>query len=218
MRSPEAPKRIRALMPHAKLIVCLRNPVNRAYSHYRKRNQKEKTVYTTFDEAVRNEYNRLVLPGFYHAHLSRYLAVFPREQIHVILYDDILERPRDVVRDVYRFLGVDASFEPEATEKKINAAGAETVRIPYINRTLTRLDAFMHRRVHSPLLRKLYPGRLLYTLRTRYNTKRLPPQSPAARGVSSPSVEARRYLLSCYEDDIKHLEELIGRDLSAWKQ
>ena len=51
--------------------------------------------------------------GRYHEILSRYYAVFPREQIHLFLFDDLRRNPQGVIRDLYGFLEVDPTFEPD---------------------------------------------------------------------------------------------------------
>jgi hypothetical protein len=104
LSSAEAPSRIAALDPGMRLLVCLREPVDRAFSDYLDlvKNQR-------FDgpfEAALEEFPSLLDRGRYATHLRRYLAVFPREQIHVGLFDDLKSDPQAYADGVFDFLRV----------------------------------------------------------------------------------------------------------------
>jgi hypothetical protein len=118
-----AMKRIHDYHPGIKLIILLRNPADRAFSHwnmYRDRKQED----LGFLEAIREEKNRLraVLPlqqrrhsyldrGFYFEQIERVFQFFPQEQVRVIKFEEFRRRTEEMVNDVFRFLGV----EPLAT-------------------------------------------------------------------------------------------------------
>jgi hypothetical protein len=113
-----AMKRIRDYHPGIKLIVLLRDPADRAFSHwnmYRDRKQED----LGFLEAIREEKNRLraYLPlqqrrhsyldrGFYFEQIERVFQFFPREQVRVIKFEEFRRQTEEVVNDVFRFLGV----------------------------------------------------------------------------------------------------------------
>lgn len=113
-----AMKRIRDYHPGIKLIVLLRDPADRAFSHwnmYRDRKQED----LGFLEAIREEKNRLraFLPlqqrrhsyldrGFYFEQIERVFQFFPREQVRVIKFEEFRRQTEEVVNDVFRFLGV----------------------------------------------------------------------------------------------------------------
>ena len=113
-----AMERIREYHPGIKLIILLRNPADRAFSHwnmYRDRKQED----LGFLEAIREEKNRLraVLPlqlrrhsyldrGFYFEQIERVFRLFPRAQVRVIKFEEFRQRTAEVVNDVFRFLGV----------------------------------------------------------------------------------------------------------------
>ena len=104
LASPEAPERIARLNPAMRLLVCLREPVDRAFSDYldlRKNQQYD----GPFDGAL-DSYPRLLDRGRYATHLRRYLAVFPREHVLVQLFDDLKADPQAYADDVFDFLGV----------------------------------------------------------------------------------------------------------------
>jgi hypothetical protein len=104
LSSPEAPGRIAAMSPRVRLLVCLREPVDRAFSDYLdlRKNQQ-------FDgpfEAALERYPRLLDRGRYATHLRRYLEVFPPEQVLVQTFDDLRADPQAYADQVFDFLGV----------------------------------------------------------------------------------------------------------------
>lgn len=117
----ETPQLIAAAIPDAKLITILREPVDRAYSHFTYVDDgASEDVAAAFacyvhgelplaDEPYRPGTHYLRL-GRYAAQLRRYLDVFRREQLFVRTYADMVDRPEETMRQICRFLGVDDSF------------------------------------------------------------------------------------------------------------
>ena len=128
---PLAAERIRASFPEMKIVVSLRNPVNRAYSHYRMNYDLGVESLQTFEEALEAEENRLTgeeakiiaddrYPLFNHMHLSyqaqgvyadqleRWFNVFPKEQILVINSEDFFTGMPKVFDRIIAFLGLPA--------------------------------------------------------------------------------------------------------------
>ena len=106
---PEAPARLRELLPRARLIAQLRNPIERAYSdycmHYR-RGQVSRNI-ARYLAAAGTPIPRLLEDGLYFRHLSAFLAVFPASQLKIILYDDLRSRPLELFDGVCGHLGVE---------------------------------------------------------------------------------------------------------------
>jgi hypothetical protein len=130
--SPEAPGRIREYAPDMKFVAILRNPAERAFSHYRQMVRDGREVITDFERALEAEETRIrdywwpdfhyVQIGLYHAQLRRYYDLFERDQIKIFLYEDWNSNPFGVMRDIFEFLGVNDSFVPEMTVR-YNASG-----------------------------------------------------------------------------------------------
>jgi len=118
---PDAPRRIAAMIPHAKLIAVLRNPIERAFSHFVMRRRQGKETRTSFDEVIAvddlDPMRSYKSRGFYGQHLSRYFEHFPREQIKVFLYEDLERDPMTIVQQILRFLDVDPQFVPDMSER-----------------------------------------------------------------------------------------------------
>ena len=196
---PDAPQLLHRLLPRAKLLAQLRNPIERAYSdycmHYR-RGQVNRDIDRYLD-ARRTPIPRLLEDGFYHRHLTNFLRTFPLPRLKILLYDDIRERPREVFREVCGHLGIDDAVEPQAVEQRVK--DKETPRVPPRARQL--LAPF--KAIVQPYrgTRAFVAAHSLIARRLRY-----PPLAP----------ELRRRLQAYYAEDIARLGDLLGRDLSVW--
>src|SRR3954451_22819855 len=123
--SPDAPRRIAEALPAAKLVVLLRDPVDRAFSAFLHLVRDGRETATEFREALRREPSRIAdhwehiwqyrAMGLYHEQLSRYFETFGREQIRVYLYEELAAGPVDVLQDLFRFLEVDEAFSPDVS-------------------------------------------------------------------------------------------------------
>jgi hypothetical protein len=131
LSSPVAPERIAALNPRMRLLVCLREPADRAFSDYLDL-VKNGQFAGSFEDAL-ERYPRLLDRGCYATHLSRYLEHFPAEQLHVRLFDDLRQDAQGYADEVFGFLGVERvelapgqlkSRMPAGTPRSTAAAGA----------------------------------------------------------------------------------------------
>lgn len=128
---PDAPARIRALMPDVRLVAVLRDPVERAVSHYFHERRRGREPLDLMP-ALEAEEERLRSPlargdhqdmsfvhhsykarGRYHEQLVRYHEHFDREQLLVLRSEDLFARPRETIREVLRFVGVDDGHLPD---------------------------------------------------------------------------------------------------------
>lgn len=131
-----APRRMWQYNPSLKLIVLLRNPIERAYSHWNMcREQKQDTL--SFWDAIQTEMERCrsALPnqhrlysyvdrGFYSAQLRRLWSFFPKNQVLILKSDDLKNSPQQALRDTCDFLGV--SGFPDTDAKSVHA-------LPYVS-------------------------------------------------------------------------------------
>lgn len=112
----EAPVRIRSLFPNAKFIVSLRNPTDRAISHYYHQVKRVKNEMRSLEEAFseaelsnldKKPYSptrQYILNGLYAQQLKNWFEIFPREQILVLNYHDLETNPDRFVKEVFKFL------------------------------------------------------------------------------------------------------------------
>jgi Sulfotransferase domain len=111
---------IRALVPDLKLIYLMREPISRAWSHARHNCREREAVFKRHTgsldevseekwiECVADDWNRL--SGDYLGQLQRWLSVFPREQVYLGFFEEIVHSPRRLLREILEFLEIDPSF------------------------------------------------------------------------------------------------------------
>lgn len=212
--SPRAVERIRHYVPAMKLIAILRNPVERAYSHFFANVMRGREPLTDFAEALRAEEERNLSNwgprchykqrSFYYAQLRRYLDVFDESQLKAYLYDDLVADPVGLVRSVFGFLGVDPTFAADVSLRH-NKSGLPKS---------TRLHRFLTRR--NPV--KSAFGRLLPNMRKRASMRHTISTRLIGTNLAKPPIppEVSRQLIDTFREDVLKVQDLIGRDLSAW--
>jgi hypothetical protein len=192
--SQDIPALMHRHLPDAKLIACLRNPTERAYSRYWNSKAKyEKNAELTFEQKLLDR-PEFIVEGFYFDQLMRFYNVFPREQILVTLYDDLRDHPVEFMQTIYGFLGVDATFDARLNDIRINAsAGKKLLAKSRIAWNTSKFLAKCGMRSAAEWLRK-------------ENSIAIPPMTP----------QTREYLVGVYREPNRKLQQLIGRDLGHW--
>ena len=211
---PNTAKNIRARIPDARLICILRNPIDRFYSNFNFLSSKEQqkqgfrmqTSSEDFDTLTLNlnqpnsvEIDRLLEIGKYSVGLKRYYDVFPKSQIKVFLFDDLLKTPVKLMNELAEFAGI-PPFEYDVS-MKFNRSG--NLRFFWFYKTF-RGSQF------AKTMQSLLPP-LLYQ-RIRVVSERL-----AFSNANPMSKKSQARLQQYYRDEINELEKLIDRDLSDWK-
>jgi hypothetical protein len=206
---PGTAERIHRYVPRAKLIAILRNPADRAHSKYLHYLGYGQEPARDFADALRLEperraahwspYFSYVEMGRYAAQLRRYYELFDRAQIAVWLYDDLERDPASLMREVFRFLGVDESFRPDVRTRH-NPAGVP--KQSPARRLVSRVARA------APGLRALLP-RFVERRAENWLSARAPIEA-----AMPPAV--RRQLVETFRSDVEELQRLIGRDLSHW--
>jgi len=119
--SSVACERIAKMNPDVKLMVCLRNPIDRAFSMYLDGLRNEKWG-GTFEQRIEDT-RELVEEGCYARHLKPYLDAFPRQQIHITFFDELREDPATYARGVFDALQIaPMTLEPKLTKKVMPAS------------------------------------------------------------------------------------------------
>jgi hypothetical protein len=202
-----AAQEIHQVAPNSRILMLLRNPVERAYSQYLNE-WKMNYQHASFREELErsrgpSELLGWVAPhphialGMYHDQVKRYLDRFGPDQVRVYLHDDLKRDAKSLVANVYGFLGVDPTFSTDSFEVQFNTT-AEPRFMLFDKLVVEPLS----RRVLTPTIRaKLHKG-----LRKVYYRGDPPPIEPGDRD----------FLKSAFRDDILKLQGLIDRDLSSW--
>jgi hypothetical protein len=203
LECPQSAGRIRDLLPEARLICSLRQPVERAYADYlmylwrRGRRFEPERDLTSASVWARPD-SRWMQVSRYHGQLSRYFALFPRDRLHVFLIDDLKRGAIETVQGVYRFLEIDPTFVPDF-ETAHNVGGVPSSRF---------LESVLTNRAIRSAVEPLIPKRAadwVRGLRTR-NMQKAPPLPP----------DLRQELTGRLRDDILKTSDLIGRSLEHW--
>ena len=130
---PQYLEKLSQMASSAKLIVILRNPVDRAISSYgyftkmlrEKREMKEALLY---EPKGNNEFSRdnsdftYIEHGFYAKQIKDCLKYFSKEQLLVLDYDDLANNPSVLLQKTFSFLGIDPAFQPDLTPKNVTGS------------------------------------------------------------------------------------------------
>jgi len=203
IRSTWAPRRLREENPSARIALCLRNPVERAFSHYWHEKKKLRFDFR-FEEVFSNYdlYSSWLETGFYAEHLERYLEHFPREQILCQRFDDLGHDPEGFLDAFCRFAGIADGLRPEVLHRKVNVAGHKRTFIS--SRVLPKMKGAMRRLGGGvPGLSRIANDETLLSGRSEY-----------ARGIPAELVGP---LWEACEPEVRRLERLTGLDLSSWR-
>ncbi len=205
---PQAAANIHRSLPHCRIIIILRHPVDRAFSHYQD-HLRSLHEDLSFEEAIRAEPARAadnwrwgyqyIGHSRYCRQVQRYFDLFGPDRIHVCLFDRLQSDPLGLMADVYRFLGVDHTFRPKVGAVH-NPGGLP--RWPWLQKFL--LESNPIKRLMKPILPLALWGRLRQWLLNANLTE------------ADMAPETRHRLVELFRDDVLALQELLGRDLSHW--
>lgn len=206
---PSAPHRVRRYNPRMKLLLTLRDPVERAISNHKHevRLGHFSGDDLSFEAGLANN-PMYVEQGLYAKHLTNWLSCFAPEQIFVALMDDIRDRPRHVATDVFRFLGIDGSHDSEAVTTRFNTSHATR------SRSLVRLKDRVYQMSRSPGMGWLWSTAAGMGARDVYRRLNVVESDRVIPPVQPRTVLELRERFTA---DIRQLEGLIGRDLSHWR-
>jgi hypothetical protein len=205
LRSPKIAKLIKKHYPDTKLIISLRNPISRAFSHYnflKKHTNIESNLYKSlFDKKY-----EILMAGLYGEQIQTYLKLFPLNNIHIIFFEDIINNPKDVVKKLYAFLEIDPHFRPMELSKSLNKRSSVRFKNFHIKKKYFR--QFIRQYI---VLRKIlrYSGilfimKILNKLNSKNNSKET---------IDKKSVD---YLKNYYKNDLLILEKIVDREVSHW--
>lgn len=177
--------------PDIKLIVSLRDPVDRAISaYYHHMRAGLFSPFRRFSEV--SNIRGITNIGYYFSHLCEWMKYFRREQIMILIYEeDIVKNKKDTLQRLFQFLGVDESFQPKKIDKVVNARATNfslMVRYYSNSRILGRIVA------KAPGLRSINIPKI---------------------NISEEEISAQARL---YTEESRKLREFLGRDLSVWKR
>ncbi len=202
--NPSSPKVLKGLFPDAKFVLILRNPAHRAFSLYHHMRKHGYEYINSFEAALQAEefrsnslkfikhcpehfYNYLYYrSGLYGKQLQRYFSFFPKQQFHIIKFEEFIADPAEHLGGIFDFLEVDRTYSHQLARHN---SGKVTTRFP-------RLQYLTKTKLQKPsILQKLTLSALKHI-----NMTTIPPLQK----------ETQKMLLDRYSSDLELLYELTG--------
>lgn len=214
MTDPELLRRVRAHNPDIRIVIVLRNPVDRAYSAFWWARRESYEDLASFEAALDADPIRhggdvvairstSYIPfGMYADQLEGVFKVFPQDAVSVHLYEDLATDPVSVCGEVFSFLGVDPTFEPDV---RIRENANSRSRSWVLARALTAQHPLKRR------FREALPSGVADRWRRRIERLNRVPFTPPPM---DPTTRAR--LLRRFAEPNRRLGVLLGRNMSVW--
>ena len=201
-RFPGVPERMYSVIPEAKLIYIVRDPIERMISQYIHQYSDEREN-RPIEEALGSlENNQYVYRSLYYTQLTRYLEYYPASQILVIPTEDLDNNRQAALRKVFEFLGVNHDFYSRLYAIRRHS----TVR----KRRKTETGMRLAQAAPMRLLKRL-PQRLRWPLEDLLYT-------PFSRNIGRPGIDEKlkRKLVDRLKDDVNLLRKFTGYSFDTW--
>lgn len=203
---PESAQRIRDFCPEAKIIISLREPVARALSHYQMDFSLGLVKYT-LEEIWKNKaghpktglyYQQYFQISDYLPQIKNYLEVFPRNQIHFLLHEDLIENRERTIQAICKFLGINLNKnQAEMEQRNVTLSGNNRfVSSLYANQKFRKILSSLFNEQQKAKVRSLF-----------FSKAKLP----------ALSAEFRSELHQKYADSLHELSEITGLQLDSWR-
>ena len=195
----DIPAKVHSVRPDAKFIYLLRNPVDRTYSGY----------WHDVRMGVKNAESRTALqsdPFYldvsdYHGQLLRWLDYFPLSSFHCVLFEDLKERPHQVVDDCVAFLGLGRP----TNAIRLDSAKNQSHQVGWVGRRVNQIE-IAYPRLRAMLKSSLPAGLKRFVFSVKAGSTPLPAMTE----------EDRRFLVEYFRERNQNLRKLIGRSLDGW--
>jgi hypothetical protein len=217
----ETPRLIHDAIPKARIIIMLRDPVERAFSHYLMHLRDGSETKLSFYDALIDDYDNekrkgaslshlYIGYGLYSEQVKRYIEIFGKEQVKILIFEEFVRNTKDTVCDILQFLGIhDITELPDNIGEAYNTYLGPRFRYgPHVLNLIARLrNRTRGRKENRTNFGKLYSGSptskraILRKILSKSSTK---PRMPE---------EARLFLEDIYHDDVLKLQHILGRPL-----
>ncbi len=202
------PERVYQYNPDMKLILFLRNPIERLISNHK--HEVRVGHIAGGDISIENGIENnpsYIEQGLYSTHLERWLEYFGKESILIVLYDDLLSDNEAVAKRVYQFLGIDYTHRSKSLKERSN--------VSYVNRwqLLEKGKNSLRGLIRKVGLGKIWDligGTGLKQLYRKYNRK------PSEAVIPPMKDSTKLKLHNVFNPEIKRLEKYLDRSLSSW--
>jgi hypothetical protein len=218
MADPRVPNRIKNTLPDVKLIALLRNPIERAYSHYRmsvRKGYEDRSFEEAIDQLLKvdaleearrqpSPTNGYIVRGEYSRILGEYYELFPRGHLCVFFMEGLENNPRNVLSTVFHFLGVDSDFIP-SNLGVIFHKGGDRQRLPWATLLMKVIPI-------RAIWRRIIPEKQRRPLTYWFHQWNVIPDEERPQ-IPLP---ARMLLAEHYAEDVMQLSTLVGKK-NPWR-
>jgi Sulfotransferase domain len=210
--SEEGIKRLHEYNPDCKIVLSLRNPVDRAYSAYlMEYNYSDVGFSFSQIKGIAEKadtsywpYNLFIDAGNYAKYLKMIYRYFPKDNVKVVLCEEIKEDPLHVCRQLFKWLGVDDTFKPEIKVYNPTMKRGSKAYAKFAAKLLKK----------SPVIRK--SSRLIVPAYYNHKIGDVIRKMNKSRQKYGPmDNKTREYLLAYYHDANKELEAITGKRVTA---
>jgi len=199
---PNSAGNIRKLIPNAKIIILLRNPIDRAFSNYQQ-SVRLGIEHLTFEEALmlQDKISHQYIPqSMYYKQVKRYIDLFGKNRVKIYITEDFKNEPLNILKDLFCFLKVDSNFMPNFDSKYNVGSGSP--------KSLILNDFIVKQNILKNILKPFLPFKIREYVRKLLINKNMTRYTIAK--------ETRQKLKILFRDDVNKLANLIGQDLSEW--
>jgi Sulfotransferase family len=204
-RRQGAPERIKALVPEAKFVYLVRDPIARTVSHFQHAVAagNEKRTLTQALTQASDPYSYLTCQSFYARQVRLYLEHFPEGNLMVIDQAELLSERRATLKRIFAFLSVDDGFDSAQFDDELLKSRERYVATP----------------VYTRFLKAVTGGRIAWIPPSVRRSVRRTFERTFLSPVSTPALDdkSRERLTALYADDIEDLRRLTGKSFSTWR-
>lgn len=206
----DSPKLIHQTVPHARIIMILRDPVERAYSNYLMKKKYSGMKTSFYDELMRDYKSQeklfgrspmYVEFGMYYEQVKRYFDIFGRKQVKVIIFEEFVRHPEQTVNEILAFLGVNYTVTKIKEQYNPYSVPRSTLAL-WVFAFFRWLRA---RNIKFYKILTLLPDSLVESL----------PEKILFKRKQKPKIDPKavKFLKEIYRDDVIRLESLLGQSL-----
>lgn len=205
LSNKNTPKRIHLKSPKAKIIIILRDPIERAFSHYFHHFEMDfKSIQKTFDDQIKlelergtnlDEFDIRLEFGLYFQDVKMYVDEFGENNVKILIFEEFVKNVEDAIKDICEFLNIQSNTT--SLMKKIH------------NASITPRGKISTELLHSRTLSKIV-GNLLPISSKKYFREKLIVRD---RKNQKMSTETRISLKNYYQEDVNQMKHFLGRNL-----
>ena len=201
----DVPHKIIEYNPNAKIIIMLRNPIDRAFSHYLM-DYRLGLISASFDSIIYKQskvknahlfYQQYIQVSEYSNQIKRYLEVFSRKNIYFIDYDDFKNETSDIIKNIFLFLDLNSNFQPNLRKKYNTYTENKNMIIRYTYSFLP-LRKLLSNILPKKLIEKIISFIFISNKKPKLSEKNI------------------YFLKKYFENDVSELSILLNKDFTKW--